>query len=63
MKLENLQKFNQGSQGITYNCNGLTSEQYNEIYLQACDKYNTVNQDHVMLSMFKNKMIGYILCK
>lgn len=63
MRLNNLQKFNHGSQGINYNCNGLTSKQYNEIYLQACNKYNTVNQNYIRLSMFEDKIQGYIVCK
>lgn len=62
MKLGTLQKFNHGSMGIAYTVTGLTSNQYNSIYLQACEKYNSVEQ-HVTMSDFYDKMYGYILCK
>ena len=62
MKLENLRKFNHGSMGVAYTVTGLTSNQYNDIYLQACEKYNSVKQ-HVSMSYFKDEMYGYILCK
>ena len=62
MKLENLRKFNHGSRGVAYTVTGLTSEQYNDIYLQACEKYNDV-EHHASMSYFKDEMYGYILCK
>jgi hypothetical protein len=62
MKLETLKKFNHGSSGIAYTVTGLTDNQYKSIYLQACEKYNSVEQ-HVTMSYFNDEMYGYILCK
>lgn len=62
MRLENLKKFNHGKLGTAYTITGLTSEQYNKIYLQACEQYNSIEQ-HVNMSLFEDKMSGYILCK
>lgn len=62
MKLEKLKKYNHGEYGIAYTISGLTNSQYNEIYLQACEQYNSIEQ-HVDMSLFKDEMYGYILCK
>ena len=51
MRLENLKKFNHGKLGTAYTITGLTSEQYNSI------------EQHVNMSLFEDKMSGYILCK
>ena len=63
MKLENLKKFNTDSCGIAYDCNDLTSKQYNDIYLQACEQYNSVSQNHISWSIYRDIIKGYILCK
>lgn len=62
MKLENLKKFNHGSVGVAYTVTGLTGNQYNDIYLQACEQYDNVKQNATM-SYFQDKVFGYILCK
>lgn len=62
MKLENLKTFNHGAMGIAYAVTGLTSNQYNDIYLQACEMYNRVEQ-YTSMSLSKGEMTGYILCK
>ena len=61
MKLENLKSTNHGRAGITYTISGLTSSQYNDIYLQACELYNSIEQN-VSISLFKDEMYGYLLC-
>lgn len=61
MKLKNLKSFNHGRLGIAYTISGLTNDQYNDVYLQACEQYNSVEQ-YVSMSLFKDEMYGYILC-
>lgn len=62
MKLENLKKTNHGKLGVAYTISGLTSNQYNDVYLQACEQYNSIEQN-VSMALFKDEMYGYILCK
>lgn len=60
--IDKLQKFNQIQDIINYNVTGLTSKQYNQVYLELCNKYSKV-EPHADLSLFKDKIIGYISCK
>ena len=61
--IKKLQKFNHGSQGIAYNISAVNVDDYNKVYLEFCNMYDCVNQDHVKFPLFDNKMSGYVLCK
>ena len=40
---------------------GLNEKQYRKKYLNLCDKYNDVNQEHVIMSWANGLYYGYLL--
>ena len=44
-----------------YGLNGLNEKQYCKKYLNLCDKYDDVSQEHVIMSWVTGLYYGYLL--
>ena len=54
--------FNPKENVYNYSVNNLNTQEYNNLVLYLCNKYNIVNQNNVTMSFYCDKMYGYISC-
>jgi hypothetical protein len=57
-----LRKYNQVNGYVNYRFQNLNYEQVNDIYLELCNKYDTINRFYHE-SILNDKVQGYFMCK